>query len=448
MARRIDDDEHDHLTPSQGAAPTENSRAAAIAAARASLPRGCPLHVRSNGQWARKVRGTAMQFGSVRKVTLDQALEAYFKWASDIAAGRDPSAIDQHEVTVGEVFEAFIGRQLRRAETGGITEKTVEGYMRHLKWAGVAIGIERRVDGLGAGDFAQVMDDAEAEGWSPTTVGNMVNAVRAAFLWADDVEMAAPPRYGRRFRKPSKAAYRRFAATRGRQGRRTVTAEEIRATLEHASPVMRVAILLGISAGFGQLDVSELPKSAIDLRGGWIDWPRPKTGIARRCPIWPELTEAIRDWRKAEPKTRERGCGDLLLVNKVGKRLVERQIVTTAGGKPKKREVDSVGSAWSRLAEKVGIREEASDAPGLGFYCLRHTFATVADGARDRMAKAAIMGHAIDSQIDDAYIDFEDDARLEAVSNHVRTWLWPDLRLESPSSSSSREAASEDEPSA
>ena len=27
--------------------------------------------------------------------------------------------------------------------------------------------------------------------------------------------------------------------------------------------------------------------SAIDFEGGWVDFPRPKTGIERRCKLWP-----------------------------------------------------------------------------------------------------------------------------------------------------------------
>ena len=54
-------------------------------------------------------------------------------------------------------------------------------------------------------------------------------------------------------------------------------------------------ILLGINCGFGNHDCGTLPKSAIDLEAGWVNYPRPKTAIERRCPLWPETIEAIRE---------------------------------------------------------------------------------------------------------------------------------------------------------
>jgi hypothetical protein len=47
-------------------------------------------------------------------------------------------------------------------------------------------------------------------------------------------------------------------------------------------------ILLGINGGMGNSDCANLPLRAVDLDAGMIDFPRPKTGIARRCPLWPD----------------------------------------------------------------------------------------------------------------------------------------------------------------
>jgi integrase len=57
---------------------------------------------------------------------------------------------------------------------------------------------------------------------------------------------------------------------------------------------LRAMILLGINCGFGNADCAGLKLDALDLAGGWIDFPRPKTGIARRCPLWPETVAALR----------------------------------------------------------------------------------------------------------------------------------------------------------
>ena len=70
-------------------------------------------------------------------------------------------------------------------------------------------------------------------------------------------------------------------------------ASEIRQLLDIAPVQIKAMILLGVNAAFGNNDVASLPLSAIDLELGWIDYPRPKTGIARRCPLWTETVEAL-----------------------------------------------------------------------------------------------------------------------------------------------------------
>ena len=63
--------------------------------------------------------------------------------------------------------------------------------------------------------------------------------------------------------------------------------------------------------------------------------------------------------------------------------------------------------------------------PGLSFYAFRHTFQTIAEGARDLAAVQAIMGHAPNSaDMSVVYRERIDDERLTAVTNHVRTWLF------------------------
>ena len=64
--------------------------------------------------------------------------------------------------------------------------------------------------------------------------------------------------------------------------------------------------------------------------------------------------------------------------------------------------------------------------PGLGFYAFRHTFQTVAEGARDLAAVQAIMGHSPKANdMSAVYREGVDDGRLLAVTEHVRKWLVP-----------------------
>ena len=64
-------------------------------------------------------------------------------------------------------------------------------------------------------------------------------------------------------------------------------------------------IYLGVNCGFGNNDCAKLPTTALDLKKGWIDFGRPKTGIHRRCPLWPETVAAVRAALEARPTPKD-----------------------------------------------------------------------------------------------------------------------------------------------
>ena len=124
--------------------------------------------------------------------------------------------------------------------------------------------------------------------------GNEIVRVKSVFK---SVGKAVPTS----FCKPDKATYRR---NRHEGGKRLFTPEEIRTLLngkgtKHgkgskrgAGVQLKAMVLLGINCGLGNSDCANLPTTALDLATGWLDFPRPKTGIGRRCPLWPETVAA------------------------------------------------------------------------------------------------------------------------------------------------------------
>ena len=60
---------------------------------------------------------------------------------------------------------------------------------------------------------------------------------------------------------------------------------------------------------------------------------------------------------------------------------------------------------------------------GLGFYTLRHVFRTVADEAKDQTAVNFVMGHE-GPHMTSVYRETISDARLKAVTDYVRAWLF------------------------
>src|SRR5262245_46185164 len=176
-------------------------------------------------------------------------------------------------------------------------------------------------------------------------------------------------------------------------------------------------ILLGLNCGFGQTDVATLPKSAIDLNGRWVDFPRPKTAVARCCPLWPETVTALREAMESRPTPKDPADENLVFVTKYGFRWVRIRKQKKDGADAPH---DAVGWEFAKVMKAAGVRRHGR------FYLLRHTFRTVADGSKDQPAIDHIMGHADDS-MGDRYRERIDDSRLRGVSNLVRRWLWPQL---------------------
>jgi integrase len=170
-------------------------------------------------------------------------------------------------------------------------------------------------------------------------------------------------------------------------------------------------ILLGANCGFGNSDCGTLPLSAIDLDRGWGNYPRPKTGIARRCPLWPETIAALQEWLRVRPNAKDKVNEGLMFL-------------TGAGGTWTKNTADNpISREIRKLLDKLGIKGPRN------FYCLRHTFQTIGDEARDFLAVRHIMGH-VGADIADAYREKISDERLRAVAEHVRGWLFGQAKSE------------------
>jgi integrase len=180
--------------------------------------------------------------------------------------------------------------------------------------------------------------------------------------------------------------------------------------IDAAAQPLKTMLLLGVNAGFGNSDVGTVPLSTVDLKGGWLSYARPKTGIARRCPLWPETVRAIKEWLPSRPKSQSEADAGLLFV-------------TAKGNSWAKDTSDNpVSKETRKLLDELGING------GRNFYCLRHTFQTMADESRDFPAVRSIMGHTPGQDIADVYRERISDDRLRAVTEHVRGWLFSSAR--------------------
>jgi integrase len=164
-------------------------------------------------------------------------------------------------------------------------------------------------------------------------------------------------------------------------------------------------ILLAVNCGFGNADVGTLPLSALDLESGWVSYPRPKTGIGRRCPLWAETVKALREWLRQRPAPKAEADVGLVFVTKYGHRWAKDAMD------------NPITKETRKLLDALGINGHRN------FYGLRHTFQTIGDESGDFLAVRSIMGHA-DNDISAHYRERISDERLRKVVNHVHTWLF------------------------
>jgi integrase len=270
------------------------------------------------------------------------------------------------------------------------------------------------VSKLGPEDFSRLLTNIETTCKSPTTVINEINRITALFKYGVKAkEISEQPFYGLEFCKPQMREVRLHKA---KQGKKLFTRKELLAILDEASVPLKATTLLGINCGFGNTDVSDLTFDNLDLRDddvSWVDYARNKTGIGRRCPLWRETVEALRAAiaERPQPKLRKEDK-EIVLLNSRRERFVR---VSETGTR-----TDGITTGFRKILKKLDV----NGRKGLGFYSLRHTFATIGLQTGDRDAVKALMGHAQRDTLATYDETGPSDERLKAVTDHVHAWLF------------------------
>ncbi len=361
-----------------------------------------PLTAHPAGQWCKKIRGKLHYFGPWGDP--DAALNRYLEQREALHAGRKPRP-DVDALTVKTLANEFLNHKRTLLDAGELSPRTWDEYKETCDLLVANFGKGRLVVDLGPDDFA-TLRKRMAKRWGPTRLGNAIQRVRSVFKFAaDNCLIDRVIRYGQGFQRPSAKVLRLH---RAKQGPKLFTAEEIRRMLDSADRQLKAMLLLCINCGYGIADCGRLPQSALDLERGWIDYPRAKTGVPRRCPLWPETVAALRDClaHRQEPKKAER-AGLVFL---------------TRQGTPWHR--DDMSSPLCFKVRKLLLNLGVNGRRGLGFYTLRHVFRTVADESKDQVAVDAIMGHSR-GDMASVYCERISDERLKAVTDYVHAWLFP-----------------------
>jgi integrase len=304
---------------------------------------------------------------------------------------------------VKDTCNAFLAHKQALLDVGELTPRTWGEYKAICDLLVEKLGKNRLVDDLAPQDFAALRKHM-ASRWGPVRLAVVIQIVRSVFKYSYEAGLIDRPlRFGPDFARPSRKVLRRERASKGP---RMFEAEEIRRILEAAGPQLRAMVLLGVNCGYGNSDVGQLPLSALDLERGWADYPRPKTGVTRRCPLWPETVAALKEalaLRRQEPKdTKHAG---LVFLTRFG------------ASWHSETKANRLSEQTRRLLDRLGINGNRN------FYALRHTFETIGGESRDQVAVDAIMGHARDDMAS-VYRERISDARLRAVVDHVHHWLF------------------------
>ena len=385
-----------------------------------------PLSPANCGAWQKKINGKIHYFGKWGRVVdgvltriqedgcWQDALKEYEAQKDDLYAGRRPRGKraaagaegEDDKLTVADLCNRFLTAKLRKQTAGEMGSRMFVEYKEITDLIVAAFGKGRRVDDLAADDFEELRATL-AERWGPVRLGNAITRIKSVFKYGvDNALLDRAPRFGSEFKKPEKAVLRRH---RAQNGEKMLEPDELRRLIEKADASFRAMLLLGVNAAFGNNDVATLPLSALDLDRGWLNFPRPKTGIARRCPLWPETATAIREALAGRAKPKDKADVDIVFLQPSGRRWVR---VTD------KSRTDNVSVHFTNLMKTLGLHRD-----GVGFYTLRHVFRTIADAARDPVAIDLIMGHS-DPSMGGHYRERVEDSRLQAVAEHVRAWLF------------------------
>ena len=312
---------------------------------------------------------------------------------------------------MNDLANTFLNAKRALRDTGELSGRTFVDY--HSACAEILdhFGKERLVEDCGPDDFDTYRAKA-SKGRGLHHIAKRVTTVKMLFGFAYANELIQKPiRFGQQFSRPSLKSMRIHRARKqDKHGLRMFEGAEILQLIAVASPALKAMILLACNSGLGNSDCANLPKSAI--KGNWLQFPRVKTGIDRRIPLWPETLQALTDAIECRPKAKDPAEAGLCFITTHGQKWVRTGPNGTSVH-------DLVSNAFGKLLTTLNLKRD-----GLGFYALRHTFETISGGCGDQVAVDSLMGHVSDDMAS-LYRERIDDERLAKAVNHVRAWLFP-----------------------
>ncbi|WP_428304968.1 hypothetical protein [Lacipirellula sp.] len=315
-----------------------------------------PLYAHAGGSWAKKIRGKVKYFGPWGDP--GGALRRYHAEMAGLVIVQGDS--------VGFYVDQYTAEKEAACSTGDITPTTLAEYK---SVCGAIVDLYGRDAAVSTLDYNRLRI-ALAKGRRGKGLGVLTlkrNLVVARAVFHDQ------PRAAKALKSP---AARQLREARSARGEQLYTAAEIRRLIAAADDDFRWRIYLGINAAFSPKDCRLFPGP----EGNWHNFPRVKTGVARRCHLWPETVTAL---KLRAP------------VSFTDKRTGSRK--------------------FAELCEAAKVRN-------IGFYSLKRTFVTHAEGSQS--AINMICGWSPrSSDMASVYRQKTFDNKIRAVTDGLRNWL-------------------------
>lgn len=350
-----------------------------------------PLTPHNNGQWCKKIRGKIQFFGVWEDPRA--ALNNYLRIAADLHAEKPVRMASIHSggPTVKEVCNHYPNHQFQKVQTDGIRASTFEDCRQVAEGFARFVGATRAVGGLTPADFqrfrvyvTQHGPTGKSKGLGLHAQSRIITIVRSIFKHAYDGDLIDRPlKFGTGLEKPPATLKRKARrAAEMENGKRLFTPNEIRSMLKAADPPLRAMILLGINGGFGNTDCSRLPIRSVDSDRGVIEFDRPKTGIKRVIPLWPETRDALRQTLVERPSPATDETSKLVFLTAYGQPWVRETLHLSSDNSIEKVvAIDAISHEFTRLLSHLGIKRK-----GVGFTDSHRYLPPVLSGTARRLA--------------------------------------------------------------
>lgn len=280
--------------------------------------------------------------------------------------------------TVRDYLETFLSQ--KRAQAAAGTLSTARVYALDLqvgqfaKWIGPDTAVETMDSPTLTRYHGWILEQMASGKWGRSTAWHYWVACKAFVMWLYDMEVIDLPR-----------VLKRLSIAQPPARIDVFTVEELRQLLNAATSRVKLFCLLGLNAGFTQVDLANLRPEEVGERT--ITRRRSKTRDIASTPVvcyrlWPATWELLE---------KHRSPGERVLVNRNGTPLVADQIVD---GKYRKQ--DAVRNCFDRLKRKVGIE-------GRSFRSLRKTGASMIKDSAFGDVVQTYLGHSARTVADQHY---------------------------------------------